>query len=180
MSARGNMWGDAIGDSFGAGGLGLSGLGEGGGGRGEGIGLGGVGTIGHGAGTGNGQGFGSGHGKLTGGHQTRVPQLRQGSTTVNGRLPPEVIQRIVRANFGRFRLCYENGMRTNPNLQGRVAVKFVIDRNGAVSTAADGGSDLPDQGVVGCVVRGFSNLSFPQPEGGIVTVIYPIIFNPGD
>ena len=36
----GNMWGDAIGDAFGAGGLGLSGVGTGGGGRGEGVGLG--------------------------------------------------------------------------------------------------------------------------------------------
>jgi hypothetical protein len=180
LSARGNMWGDSIGDSFGAGGLGLSGVGEGGGGRGEGIGLGNIGTIGHGAGTGTGQGFGNGHGRLGGAHQTRSPSIRQGATQVNGRLPPEVIQRIVRQNFGRFRLCYENGLRTNPNLQGRVAVKFVIDRSGAVSTAQDGGSDLPDQGVVSCVVRGFGNLSFPQPEGGIVTVVYPIIFNPGD
>jgi hypothetical protein len=180
MSARGNMWGDSIGDSFGAGGLGLSGVGEGGGGRGEGIGLGNIGTIGHGAGTGTGQGFGNGHGRLGGAHQTRAPSIRQGATQVNGRLPPEVIQRIVRQNFGRFRLCYENGMRTNPNLAGRVAVKFVIDRAGSVSTASDGGSDLPDQGVVSCVVRGFNNLSFPQPEGGIVTVVYPIIFNPGD
>lgn len=180
LSARGNMWGDAIGDAFGAGGLGLSGVGEGGGGRGEGIGLGNIGTLGHGAGTGTGQGFGNGHGRLGGAHQTKSPSLRQGATQVNGRLPPEVIQRIVRQNFGRFRLCYENGLRTNPNLQGRVAVKFVIDRSGAVSTASDGGSDLPDQGVVGCVVRGFGNLSFPQPEGGIVTVVYPIIFNPGD
>ena len=132
LSARsGNMWGDTIGDSFGAGGLlGLSGVGEGGGGRGEGIGLGNIGTIGHGAGTGTGQGFGNGHGRLGGAHQTRSPSLRQGTTTVNGRLPPEVIQRIVRQNFGRFRLCYENGLRTNPNLSGRVAVKFVIDRFG--------------------------------------------------
>jgi hypothetical protein len=180
LSARGNMWGDTIGDSFGAGGLGLSGVGEGGGGRGEGIGLGNIGTIGHGAGTGTGQGFGNGHGRLGGAHQTRSPSIRQGATQVNGRLPPEVIQRIVRQNFGRFRLCYENGLRTNPNLQGRVAIKFVIDRSGAVSTASDGGSDLPDQSVVSCVVRGFGNLSFPQPEGGIVTVVYPIIFNPGD
>lgn len=180
MSARGNMWGDAIGDSFGAGGLGLSGVGEGGGGRGEGIGLGNIGTIGHGAGTGNGQGFGNGHGRLGGSHQTKSPSLRQGTTQVNGRLPPEVIQRIVRQNFGRFRLCYENGMRQNPNLQGRVSVKFVIDRSGAVSTSQDGGSDLPDQAVVSCVVRGFQNLSFPQPEGGIVTVVYPIIFTPGE
>ena len=63
LSARGNMWGDAVGDSFGAGGLGLSGDG-GGGGRGEGIGLGNIGTLGHGAGTGTGQGFGSGHGQI--------------------------------------------------------------------------------------------------------------------
>jgi len=180
MSARGNMWGDSIGDSFGAGGLGLSGVGEGGGGRGEGIGLGNIGTIGHGAGTGNGQGFGNGHGRLGGAHATKSPQLRQGATTVNGRLPPEVIQRIVRQNFGRFRLCYENGLRTNPTLSGRVAVKFVIDRSGSVSTAQDGGSDIPDKGVVSCVVRGFGNLSFPQPEGGIVTVVYPITFSPGD
>jgi len=180
MSARGNMWGDAIGDSFGAGGLGLSGVGEGGGGRGEGIGLGGIGTIGHGAGTGNGQGFGNGHGRLGGAHQTRAPSVRQGATQVNGRLPAEVIQRIVRQNFGRFRLCYENGLRTNPNLSGRVSVKFVIDRAGSVATAQDGGSEIPDQTVVGCVVRGFGNLSFPQPEGGIVTVVYPIIFNPGE
>lgn len=180
LSARGNMWGDAIGDAFGAGGLGLSGVGEGGGGRGEGIGLGNIGTLGHGAGTGTGQGFGNGHGRLGGAHATKAPSMRQGATQVNGRLPPEVIQRIVRQNFGRFRLCYENGLRTNPNLSGRVAVKFVIDRSGAVSTAQDGGSDLPDQGVVSCVVRGFGNLSFPQPEGGIVTVVYPIIFNPGD
>ncbi len=180
MSARGNMWGDSIGDSFGAGGLGLSGVGEGGGGRGEGIGLGNVGTIGHGAGTGTGQGMGNGHGRLGGAHATKTPQLRQGQTQVNGRLPPEVIQRIVRQNFGRFRLCYENGLRTNPGLTGRVAVKFVIDRSGAVSTAQDGGSELSDKSVVSCVVRGFGNLSFPQPEGGIVTVVYPITFSPGD
>lgn len=180
LSARGNMWGDAIGDAFGAGGLGLSGVGEGGGGRGEGIGLGNIGTLGHGAGTGTGQGFGNGHGRLGGAHKTKAPSLRQGATQVNGRLPPEVIQRIVRQNFGRFRLCYENGLRTNPNLSGRVAVKFVIDRSGSVSTAQDGGSDIPDRGVVSCVVRGFQNLSFPQPEGGIVTVVYPLIFNPGD
>ena len=179
LSARGNMWGDSIGDSFGAGGLGLSGIGEGGGGRGEGIGLGSIGTIGHGAGTGTGQGFGSGHGRLGGSHRTKPPQVRMGATSVSGRLPPEVIQRIVRQNFGRFRLCYENGLRNNPNLQGRVGVRFVIGRDGAVSNVGNGGSDLPDGGVVSCVVRAFYGLSFPQPEGGIVTVVYPIMFSPG-
>ncbi len=178
LSARGNMWGDSIGESFGAGGLGLSGIGEGGGGRGEGIGLGSIGTIGHGAGTGTGQGFGSGHGRLGRSHRARPPRVRMGATDVSGRLPPEVIQRIVRQNFGRFRLCYENGLRNNPNLQGRVSVRFVISRDGTVSNVS-GGGDIPDGGVISCVTRAFYSLSFPQPEGGIVTVSYPIVFTPG-
>ncbi|HEY2406373.1 MAG TPA: AgmX/PglI C-terminal domain-containing protein [Polyangiaceae bacterium] len=179
VSARGNMWGDEIGDAFGAGGLGLSGIGEGGGGRGEGIGLGNIGTLGHGAGTGTGQGFGAGHGRLGGSHQTKAPKVRMGATTVSGRLPPEVIQRIVRQNFGRFRMCYEQGLARNPNLEGRVQARFVIGRDGAVSNASNGGSDLPDSGVVSCVVSAFYGLSFPQPEGGIVTVVYPIMLSPG-
>jgi len=114
---------------------------------------------------GGGGGIGSGAGRSPGGHVARAPRMTEGATSVSGRLPREVIQRIVRQNFGRFRLCYDNGLRTNPNLQGRVTAKFVIDRTGAVSAASDGGSDLRDKAVVDCVIRGFSNLSFPQPEG---------------
>lgn len=179
VSAMGNMWGDEIGDAFGAGGLGLSGIGEGGGGRGEGIGLGNIGTMGHGAGTGTGSGFGSGRGKLSGSHRVRTPRVRMGATKVNGRLPKEVVRRIVRQNYGRFRLCYEQGLGRNPNLAGRVSVRFVIGRNGAVSNVSNGGSDLPDSAVVKCVVRAFYGLSFPKPEGGIVTVVYPIMLQPG-
>ena len=185
VSARGNLWGSDIHDAFGAGGLGLSGIGEGGGGLGEGIGLGDIGGLGHGAGTGTGQGFGPGHGfgfshgRAGGTHQPRSIRMRTPSTTVSGRLPPEVIQRIVRQNYGRFRMCYEQGLTTNPNLEGRVAVRFVIGRDGAVSNAANGGSDLPNAGVVDCVVRAYYGLSFPSPEGGIVTVVYPIMFSPG-
>lgn len=179
VSAQGNMWGDEIGDAFGSGGLGLSGIGEGGGGRGEGIGLGNIGTLGHGAGTGTGQGFGSGHGRLGGSHKTKAPKVRMGATSVNGRLPAEVIRRIVRQNFGRFRMCYEQGLARNPNLEGRVGVRFVIGRDGAVSNVGNGGSDIPDSGVVSCVISAFYGLSFPQPEGGIVQVTYPIMFSPG-
>jgi hypothetical protein len=51
-------------------------------------------------------------------------------------------------------------------------------RDGAVSVAADGGSDLPDENVVQCVVRLVGGLHFPQPEGGLVTAVYPLIFSP--
>ncbi len=182
LSARGTMWGDTIGDAAGAGGLGLSGIGEGGGGKWLGVGLGDIGTVGHGAGgclSAGCQGFGNGTGRLGSGHAAKGPGgMRQGETVASGRLPPEVIQRVVRQNFGRFRGCYEAALRNNPNLAGRVAVRFVIGRDGSVGSAANGGSDLPDAGVVSCVVRGFHGLSFPAPESGIVTVTYPISFSP--
>jgi hypothetical protein len=186
-SALGNMWGDEIGDAFGTG-IGLSGTGQGGGcenGSCQGIGMGNVGTVGHGNGLHDGQGigpggWGSGHGPLKGGHDPQFRMPRPGKIDVGGKLPAEVIQRIVRQNFGRFRMCYEDGLRTNPNLQGRVAIKFVIDHDGGVAMASDAGSDLPDQGVVQCIVRGFGNLSFPQPQGGIVKVVYPFQLVPGE
>ncbi|WP_433931424.1 AgmX/PglI C-terminal domain-containing protein [Sorangium cellulosum] len=178
-----------------AGGLGLSGVGEGGGGRGEGIGLGSIGTIGHGSvasapaasaapapsaapDAGSGQGFGSGHGRLGGHHRAAAPSVRMGATQVSGRLPPEVVQRIVRQSFGRFRLCYEEGLGRYPRLQGRVTVHFTIDPSGAVVNARHGSFDLPDAAVVSCVVRAFPALSFPAPEGGSVDVVYPLHFAP--
>jgi hypothetical protein len=180
MSARGNMWGSEIGDSFGAGGLGLSGVGEGGGGRGEGIGLGRIGVVGHGSGTGTGQGFGSSQQRLGGEHRSPAPTVRMGATQVSGRIPPEIIQRVVRQNYGRFRLCYQQSLTTSPTLTGRVAVRFTILPTGDVANVADAGSDLPAPSVVACVVRAFQGLSFPAPESGSVTVVYPLLFNPGD
>lgn len=176
LSARGNKWGDSIGDSFGRGGLGLRGIGEGGGGRGEGVGLGSIGTLGHGAGTGTGQGFGSGHGRLGRSHRAPPPRVKMGSTTVSGGLPPEVIQRIVRSSFGRFRACYDAGLRNDPNLSGNVRVRFTISASGSVKKASASGS-IPDEKVISCVQRAFNSLSFPQPEGGEVSVTYPIVFS---
>lgn len=183
-SALGNMWGQTIDEAGGAGGLALTGVGEGGGGMFEGIGLGrGVDTIGHGSGTGPGSDFGAGRsrGLTHGGHTVKSPSLiKIGDTNVSGRLPQEVIQRVVRQNFGRFKFCYENGLRGNPSLQGRVGVRFVIGRDGSVMSAESGGSDLPDGGVVSCVTRAFYGLSFPPPDNGIVTVSYPIVFSPSN
>jgi outer membrane biosynthesis protein TonB len=105
-------------------------------------------------------------------------RVRAGQLAVSGRLPTEVISRILRQNHGRLRACYETGLRANPNLQGRVTTRFVIGRDGAVSVAANAGSDLPDARVVQCVIRTLHPLSFPQPESGIVTVVYPVVFHP--
>jgi hypothetical protein len=175
-SAMGNMWGATLDDAAGGNGLGLTGGGEGGGGKGEGIGLNNVGGLGNMVG---GLPGGFSRGLKERPHKPSAPVVRPQGVTASGQLPADIIQRIVRQNFGRYRFCYEQGLRGNPNLAGRVAVRFVIGRDGSVSNVQNGGSDLPDGNVVSCVVRSFYGLSFPAPENGIVTVTYPILFQPG-
>jgi hypothetical protein len=201
-SARAPLWGHTVEDAFGAAGLALSGTGEGGGGLAAALGLGDLGAFGRGAGTGTnasfgpgdglgegGEGGGRGEGMAIGGigsmgmfghgsHTIRQGRVIGDGCSVTGRLGADAIQRVVRANFGRFRLCYENGLRKNPTLQGRVTTRFLVARDGSVAYAADGGSDVPDASVVSCVVGAFSRLSFPEPAGGTVAVEYPIAFSP--
>lgn len=180
MDARGNLWSDELGDAPGSG-LGLLGTAEGGGGKYQGIGLGQIETIGSfGKCTGaDCTGFGPGFSRGTGpGHKTRSPRMRMSQPIISGRLPKETIQRIVRQNFGQFRYCYEQGLTRNPNLEGRVSVRFLISSQGSVSSAGNGGSSLPDAAVVNCVVRAFYGLGFPRPEHGSVQVTYPIMFSP--
>lgn len=181
-NAHGDLFSQDIGDAFGYG-VGLSGTEMGGGGKGIGVGVGdigggdciGVACLGNGK---DGGKFAGSVGRLGGTHKSTSPVLRPGVTQISGRLPADVIQRIVRQNYGRFRNCYEMGLRANPNLEGRVSARFVIGRDGAVSNVSAGG-DLPDAQVKSCVASAFYGLSFPSPENGIVTVNYPIMLTPG-
>ncbi|HXK20065.1 MAG TPA: AgmX/PglI C-terminal domain-containing protein [Polyangiaceae bacterium] len=180
INATGDLFSQEIGEGHGFGGLSMSGIGQGGGGKGFGVGMGDIGTCSglncYGKGPG---GFARDIGRTGPDHKKYEFHVRpDGNTSISGHLPADVIQRIVRQNFGRFRNCYEVGLRSNPNLEGRVTARFVIGRDGAVSNVSAGG-DLPDAGVRSCVASAFYGLSFPSPDGGIVTVSYPIMLTPG-
>lgn len=95
------------------------------------------------------------------------------AASITGRLPPEIIRRVVRQNFGRMRACYQ----PETDGEGRVSVRFVIGRDGAVASAQASGDGMRSS-MVSCVGKAFQGISFPQPEGGVVTVTYPIVFSP--
>jgi len=180
INATGDLFSQELGEGHGFGGLSMSGIGLGGGGKGLGVGMGGIGTCSGINCYGNGQdGFNRSLGRSGApDHVTKSPRIAIQPATLSGHLPADVIQRIVRQNFGRFRSCYEVGLRSNPNLEGRVVARFVIGRDGAVSNVSAGG-DLPDAQVRSCVASAFYGLSFPSPDVGIVTVSYPIMLQPG-
>jgi hypothetical protein len=65
-------------------------------------------------------------------------------------------------------------LQRNPKLAGKVDVRFVIERDGRVSQPSLNGNTLPDCDVTKCIVEAYRKFAFPKPDGGIVTVVYPI------
>ena len=164
----------------GVGGLGLVGTGRGGGGTGEGtIGLGNTGMIGKGGGGGTGTGYGRGSGGSFGGRGKRVPRVRQGKAVVMGSIDKDVIRRIIRAHITEVRHCYNQGLAKDPNLAGRVSVRFIIGSDGKVSASEVADSTIKDESVAKCVAKAVEGWKFPKSPGGNVTITYPFVFTPG-
>jgi hypothetical protein len=70
----------------------------------------------------------------------------------------------LRRYFGRFRLCYQNALRNNPNLAGRVAMALAIDADGSVTSAEINKTrtTLSSDAAVKCVLDGIRGVPFPQ------------------
>lgn len=105
----------------------------------------------------------------------RLPEPRVEAMTVSGRLAPGVIEAGMAAREGFVRLCYVEGLRRNPRLEGRVTARFVIGADGVLSLVFNGGTHLADGRTVQCLLDTFRGLAFPRPEAGIVTVVYPML-----
>ena len=177
----GGLTGTEVGEAFGVGGLGLVGTGEGGGGTGEGtIGLGNTGLIGKGGGGGTGSGYGRGSGSGFGGRGKKVARVRQAKATVKGSLDKDIIRRIVRAHINEIRYCYNQGLTKEPDLEGRVAVKFTIGGTGKVTDSEVATTSLDNEDVEDCIAKAVKRWKFPRPTGGgNVVVTYPFVLSPG-
>jgi TonB family protein len=100
--------------------------------------------------------------------------------TTSGGLSGQVITQVARAHQSRLRQCYQRGLRSNPDLAGRVVISFVINPFGEVQEADIRRSDLHDGGVESCLLDVIMGWRFPFPDpAGEVYVNYPIDFTPG-
>jgi TonB family protein len=164
--------------AIGVGGLGLMGIGIGAGGVGEGtIGFGNFGTIGRG-----GKGAGSGYGRGFSGSSYRAvsaPEVIPGMATVRGSLDKDIIKRIIRRHINEVRYCYEQELGKKPDLEGRVAVQFVIGSDGTVTSSSVSSSTLGNPQVETCISSAVRRWKFPAVKGGgVVIVSYPFALRP--
>jgi hypothetical protein len=180
-TAVGALFGNEIGISGGFGGFAMIGSGHGGGGDADGaIGVGAFGTRGRSNGT-DGDGYGMGEGIGSYRRRTeRIPRIRTGQPDLHGSLSKEIIRRTIGRHINEIRFCYESQLVSRPDLQGRVAIKFVIAPTGAVVTATvdHDHSDVGNLKVESCIAEAVRRMDFPAPEGGgIVIVTYPFLLS---
>jgi hypothetical protein len=161
----------AKGTQIGSGGLGSRGSGLGGGGTADG--LGGLGTKGIGSGA---SGYGAGGGNFGKKGKGGIGAVG-GDPIILGALDRSLIDEVVKRHLKAIRYCYQKELTKNPNMKGKVTVKFVIAKDGSVSSASKKTSTIKNSAVESCVVSRFKRMQFPKPKGGgIVIVSYPFTF----
>ena len=65
-------------------------------------------------------------------------------------------------------------------VRGRLRLAAGRRRVGSRRGGAAGRDTLPDPDVIACIQGELRTLTFPRPEGGLVTVVYPMAFDAGD
>jgi hypothetical protein len=95
---------------------------------------------------------------------------------VDGSLDPNVITRELRSRKGAIQACYERALKRNPELGGKLALRFEISTVGKVTKIEAEQDTIGDPEVFSCIKQLMSMWHFPAPQGGAVTVAYPFIF----
>jgi TonB family protein len=96
-----------------------------------------------------------------------------------GKLEKYEIELVFKQKMGIFIRCYQRELQRNPELRGKVVVRFVVGAEGSVTHAHLRATSLENAVVESCVVDEVRRTRFPRPEDdGSVIVSYPFNFGP--
>jgi TonB family protein len=102
--------------------------------------------------------------------------VRSEAPAVDGALDPSLVSKEVRTRIGAIKACYERALKRNPNLSGKVKVRWTITAAGTVSAVEIEEDSMGDNEVASCIKGLVSRWRFPAPSGGSVDVVYPFVF----
>ena len=102
--------------------------------------------------------------------------VKSEAPAVDGELDPSLVSKEVRTRIGAIKACYERALKRNPNLSGKVKVRWTITAAGTVSAVEIEEDSMGDNEVSSCIKGLVSRWRFPAPSGGSVDVVYPFVF----
>ena len=96
---------------------------------------------------------------------------------VSGAYDKEAVRRVIRAQAGQIRWCYQQALQRNPKLGGKVVLGFLIAPTGGVKAPKIKSNSMSDKSVGECIAKKSRLWKFPPPpDSGVVTVSYPFLF----
>ncbi len=99
--------------------------------------------------------------------------------TPTGSLTKEEINKVLKRHGNEVRHCYEQALRLKPDLEGKIAVKFIVGKDGDVLQTEIASDTLNDENLKSCMRNVVSSWKFPEPKGGgNVSITYPWVFKP--
>lgn len=87
---------------------------------------------------------------------------------------------FVRARMGLVKACYENALKRNPSLKGKISFRFTILETGALADITTAQNSLGSAEVAACIMNTMRSWRMPFKPSGPVTVEYPFVFQPGN
>ena len=107
----------------------------------------------------------------------RTVNLEQ-QPVIMGALADTLIRPVLARNEEALLSCYDEGLRTDPDIKGELRIKFVVAADGSVSKTKVKSSELGSKTTEACILEQFQKMTFPKPKGGgVAVVIYPLIFS---
>jgi TonB family protein len=94
-----------------------------------------------------------------------------------GTRSPESILRVIRQGMGGFRYVYEKYLRDNPNLGGKISLRFTIAPSGDIVGISLVASNTGDEKLDASLVDQAKRMKFDQIEKGNVTVTYAFLLD---
>lgn len=117
--------------------------------------------------------------RLIEGHRGRSSTEGAARLTSDEVLSPEQIREVTIRALPQIAECHERGLARDPNVSGRVVVRYLIGADGAVRAAGVIESPIADRAMLQCLVNVVRYLRFAPTGGdGAVTVNYPFNFAP--
>ncbi|MET0390327.1 MAG: TonB family protein [Polyangiales bacterium] len=96
-----------------------------------------------------------------------------------GEFDSNLVVQTIKTRLRAIQMCYEQQLRRNPTLAGKVTIEFTIQPRGNVTDVRVKENSTGDTAVGTCVANTVSLFRFnPGPEGGSVTYSYPFVFAP--
>jgi hypothetical protein len=85
---------------------------------------------------------------------------------------------FVRARMGLIKACYENALKRNPSLRGKLSIRFTILETGGIADIAVALNSLGSSEVASCITNTMRTWRTQFRPEGPVTVEYPFVFSP--